>query len=173
MAAPLPPPGWYPDPSGAPGQRYFDGHDWSVRHPGGAPVIINNVVGAATPVVVRSGPNHVLHLILTVLTFGLWLPVWLLVTLASSRPGTQTWRVIGVVFAALMLVGLAGSSPGAFVVLALLAGGGYLAYRLREHDAKWRLEQARIAARADAQNQALLFGHPSGTYGQYPPNPLP
>ena len=23
---PLPPPGWYPDPSGAPQQRYFDGH---------------------------------------------------------------------------------------------------------------------------------------------------
>lgn len=119
-----------------------------------------------------SGPNHVLHLILTLLTFGLWLPVWLLVTLASSRPSPQAWRVIGVVFAALMLIGLAGSSPGAFVVLALLAGGGYLAYRSREHDGQRRLEQARIAARADAQNQALLFGHPSGTYGQYPPNPL-
>lgn len=23
------PPGWYPDPSGAPGQRYFDGKDWT------------------------------------------------------------------------------------------------------------------------------------------------
>jgi hypothetical protein len=23
------PPGWYPDPSGAPGQRYFDGRDWT------------------------------------------------------------------------------------------------------------------------------------------------
>ena len=26
---PGPPPGWYPDPSGAPGQRYFDGRTWS------------------------------------------------------------------------------------------------------------------------------------------------
>jgi hypothetical protein len=27
MTAPLPP-GWYPDPSGAPGQRYWDGYAW-------------------------------------------------------------------------------------------------------------------------------------------------
>lgn len=31
----------------------------------------------------RQGPNHVLHLILSVLTFGLWLIVWL--GIASSR----------------------------------------------------------------------------------------
>ena len=24
-----PPPGWYPDPSGAPGQRYWDGQQWT------------------------------------------------------------------------------------------------------------------------------------------------
>src|SRR5213593_1145896 len=29
MTVPLPP-GWYPDPSGAPGKRYFDGRDWTV-----------------------------------------------------------------------------------------------------------------------------------------------
>jgi hypothetical protein len=27
MPAPTPPPGWYPDPSRAPGQRYFDGNN--------------------------------------------------------------------------------------------------------------------------------------------------
>jgi TM2 domain-containing membrane protein YozV len=26
---PLPPPGWYPDPNGAPAQRYFDGTKWT------------------------------------------------------------------------------------------------------------------------------------------------
>lgn len=26
---PLPPPGWYPDPNGAPAQRYFDGTRWT------------------------------------------------------------------------------------------------------------------------------------------------
>jgi hypothetical protein len=29
------PPGWYPDPSGAPGQRYFDGNEWSDHRSGG------------------------------------------------------------------------------------------------------------------------------------------
>jgi len=29
VTAALPPAGWYPDPSGAPIQRYFDGHDWT------------------------------------------------------------------------------------------------------------------------------------------------
>jgi Protein of unknown function (DUF2510) len=28
MGAPNPPAGWYPDPSGAPGQRYWDGQQW-------------------------------------------------------------------------------------------------------------------------------------------------
>lgn len=28
MTAPPPPPGWYPDPSGQPGQRYWDGSAW-------------------------------------------------------------------------------------------------------------------------------------------------
>lgn len=38
MTIPLPP-GWYPDPSGAPGKRYFDGRDWTVylADPHGAP----------------------------------------------------------------------------------------------------------------------------------------
>jgi hypothetical protein len=38
MTIPLPP-GWYPDPSGAPGKRYFDGRDWTVylADPPGAP----------------------------------------------------------------------------------------------------------------------------------------
>ncbi len=29
MGAPRTPPGWYPDPSGAPQQRYFDGTHWT------------------------------------------------------------------------------------------------------------------------------------------------
>ena len=33
------PPGWYPDPSGAPGQRYFDGTDWTERRAAGQPVL--------------------------------------------------------------------------------------------------------------------------------------
>jgi Protein of unknown function (DUF2510) len=29
VTAPLPPPGWYPDPGGANTQRYFDGTEWT------------------------------------------------------------------------------------------------------------------------------------------------
>src|SRR5260370_41851998 len=28
----FPPAGWYPNPNGAPGQRYFDGRDWTPYH---------------------------------------------------------------------------------------------------------------------------------------------
>jgi len=33
MGATSPAPGWYPDPSGAPGQRYFDGQQWTIPAP--------------------------------------------------------------------------------------------------------------------------------------------
>jgi Protein of unknown function (DUF2510)/Domain of unknown function (DUF4352) len=33
MGAPNAPAGWYPDPSGAPGQRYFDGQQWTSHAP--------------------------------------------------------------------------------------------------------------------------------------------
>lgn len=37
-------------------------------------------------VVVRGHrPNHLLHLILTIFTLGLWLPVWIIVALASGE----------------------------------------------------------------------------------------
>lgn len=37
-------------------------------------------------VVVRGKkPNHILHLLLTVFTVGLWLPVWLLVAIVSGE----------------------------------------------------------------------------------------
>lgn len=29
-------------------------------------------------------PNHILHLLLTLVTFGFWAPVWLLITLFSG-----------------------------------------------------------------------------------------
>jgi len=29
-------------------------------------------------------PNHILHLLLTVLSFGLWIPIWLLLTIMSA-----------------------------------------------------------------------------------------
>jgi len=32
----------------------------------------------------KAKPNHVLHLILSIVTFGLWLPIWLIVAITSK-----------------------------------------------------------------------------------------
>ena len=37
MTTPPPPPGWYPDPSGAPGGRYWDGRQWGPAAPSPPP----------------------------------------------------------------------------------------------------------------------------------------
>jgi hypothetical protein len=95
----LPPAGWYPNPSGAPGQRYFDGRGWTAHHrsspPTSMPVapqpmyppIPRHPVPMPTTVVV-TGPNHALHAVLTLLTFwacGGWAWIWLIVALSNRR----------------------------------------------------------------------------------------
>ncbi|MFC6356343.1 DUF2510 domain-containing protein [Luethyella okanaganae] len=44
-------PGWYPDPSGAPGQRWWNGHQWTNDiHPPAYPIEATPVVRPGTPV---------------------------------------------------------------------------------------------------------------------------
>lgn len=50
-----------------------------------APVPVQQQGSPPTVVVQHTGPNHVLHFILTLLTSGLWLPVWLIVTLMAGN----------------------------------------------------------------------------------------
>ena len=107
----LPPAGWYPNPSGAPGQRYFDGRDWTAHHRSAPPTstyyhltqpihppVSAHPVPMPTTVVV-TGPNHALHAVLTLLTFwacGGWAWIWLIVALSNRRRVhviTQTPRV--------------------------------------------------------------------------------
>ncbi|BDB40502.1 MULTISPECIES: DUF2510 domain-containing protein [Mycobacterium] len=181
MHSNTPSPGWYPDPSGVPGQRFFDGRQWTYRQPPPPPapaIIINNNVGTPPPVVLTGGPNHALHLVLTLLTCGMWLPIWLIVAIASpSRPRvagqSNTGLIIAGVFGGLFLLGVAVSHPAVFLGVVALAGLGYLGYRAYERALDRRAEQARIAARADGQHQAFLSGEPWGIYGQYPPAPPP
>ncbi len=95
----LPPAGWYPNPSGAPGQRYFDGRDWTAHHRSAPltsmsshpsrmqPPVPTQPVPMRTTVVV-TGPNHALHAVLTLLTFwacGGWAWIWLIVALSNRR----------------------------------------------------------------------------------------
>ena len=49
-------------------------------------------------VVKGSKPNHILHLILSIVTLGLWIPVWILLTITSKvKRDTLTVDVDGVV----------------------------------------------------------------------------
>jgi threonine/homoserine/homoserine lactone efflux protein len=184
MTQPSPQPGWYPDPSGTPGQRYWDGQQWMHYAPPPQPqpqpqpsIIINNTVGAPAPVVVTTGPNHALHLVLTLLTFGMWLPVWLIVAIAGHRRVYVTGQparsnaglIIGGLFGGLFLLGLAITYWHVFLGLVALAGLGYLGYRAYERAVDRRAEQAKVAARADAENRAFMSGDSSGIYGAYPP----
>lgn len=180
MTQPAPQPGWYPELSGTLGQRYWDGQQWTHYAPTPPPqpsIVINNIA-APTPVVVTTGPNHALHLILTLLTCGLWLPVWLIVAIAGRQvqvaglpTRSNTGRIIGGLFGGLFLLGLAVTHSQAFLGLVALAGLGYLGYRAYERAVDRRAEQVKVAARADAQHRAFMSGDPSGIYGQYPPAP--
>jgi Protein of unknown function (DUF2510) len=183
MTQPAPQPGWYTDSSGMSGQRYWDGRQWTHYAPPPPPqpqpppqptiIINNNAVGAPAPVVVSTGPNHGLHLLLTLLTFGTWLPVWLIVTIFSGRRvhvGRQPARSnAGLIIGGVLLLGLAITYWPVLLGLVALATLGYLGYRAYERAIDRRAEQARVAARADAENLAYMYGDPSGMYGQYPP----
>jgi threonine/homoserine/homoserine lactone efflux protein len=171
--APAPQPGWYPDPSGGPGQRYFDGHQWTIGAPPPPSIIINNNIVAPA-----SGPNTALHLALTVFTCGMWLPVWLIIALVDNRQArtvgqpSRTNPVLIAVVAAVAGVYLVGLATADFrVLLSLLAVAilGYLGYMAYQRAADRRAGDARIAGRAEAQNRAYMSGDSSGLYGQYPP----
>ena len=71
--------GWFPDPSGQPGQRYYDGQRWTQHFvptpPPSAPAPPPSVAVAVSS---GGGANHALHAVLTFLSCGLWLPIWIL-----------------------------------------------------------------------------------------------
>ena len=81
---PSTPANWYPDPT-APGVlRYWDGVRWTEHRqaatpPPGSATVVNNVN------VNGGGGSYVgLHIVLTLLTCGLWLPVWLLIEIVRA-----------------------------------------------------------------------------------------
>jgi hypothetical protein len=171
--APAPQPGWYPDPSGRPGQRYFDGHQWTISAPPQPSIIINNNFAAPA-----SRPNTALHLALTVFTCGMWLPVWLIIALIDNQQAravgqpSRTNPVLVAVLAAvggLYLIGLATASFQVFLSLLAIAILGFLGYLAYQRAADRRAEGARIASRAEAQHRAYMSGDAFGLYGKYPP----
>jgi hypothetical protein len=96
MTQPSSRPGWYPDPSGKPGQRYFDGANWTEHFTphidASGPELMYGMerapVAMRQPTAVVEGPNHALHAVLTLLTFwacGGWAWVWLIVALSNKK----------------------------------------------------------------------------------------
>lgn len=198
MSATLPPPppsvpsGWYPDPHGRPGQRYHDGTRWTEHFTPFPPSVVQqpqvvihntNTLAAAPPVVIdnRGRVNHVLHLLITLVTCGLWLPIWIILAIAESarRSGSRTaadraasrsgWTVVAAVFGGLFVLGLIAQAPWvlAFIVPGGLAGG-YLLYNRRQQ--KEQLTEAQKAAvRAEYENKLAAEGDPRGTHGRFPP----
>lgn len=106
MGQPFAPAGWYPDPSGAPGQRYFDGLDWTQQRlaeparQGLSDTERSDILDRAVMMAVSRGGrveyrsqfqativwgqpvNNVLHVLLMIFTCFLWAIVWLFI--ASS-----------------------------------------------------------------------------------------
>jgi len=131
--APAPQPGWYPDPSGGPRQRYFDGHQWTISAPPQPSIVINNNIVAPA-----GGPNTALHLALTLFTCGMWLPVWLIIALIDNRqaravrqPSRTSPVLIAVVAAgiALMMSGRLRGGRGEMFLLFCAALPGILVLR--------------------------------------------
>jgi hypothetical protein len=109
MATPLPTAGWYPDPSGGPGQRYFDGHDWigtpadlaerpvlsDERRTEILSALIAREVAGGGRVESKIGfqailawgrpVNHAMNAVATVFTCGLWSGWWLVQVLFSGE----------------------------------------------------------------------------------------
>jgi Protein of unknown function (DUF2510) len=130
------PAGWYPDPGGQPGQRYHDGQRWTQHFVPTPPTAPPPAAPAVAVAVSNGGANHALHAVLTFLTCGLWLPVWILVAIfgggssssvavgpggvianagANKRP-----LIVAAVFVGLVVLGTAVEHPWLFVVLGAL-----------------------------------------------------
>ena len=52
---------------------------------------VEAVDGARAVVVTGAPVNHILHLLLAVLTCGLWLPVWLLIVVLGGEKRRHLW----------------------------------------------------------------------------------
>ena len=72
-----------------PPYRYWDGGQWTNEWIDGTPKPQFQVAQPQPPAppltMVASPPNHALHAIITICTCGLWLPVWIIITIAGGK----------------------------------------------------------------------------------------
>ncbi|OBH91279.1 DUF2510 domain-containing protein [Mycobacterium sp. E2733] len=189
--------GWFPDPSGQPGQRYFDGQRWTQHFvPTPPPFPQPPAPAVAVAVSTGSGTNHALHAVLTLLTCGLWLPIWILAAIfggsskssvavggaggaiASTRSNHRTLLIGAGVFLGLVMLGIITEHPWLLIVLVPIVGaGGFFFWKQKSardrRDQELREEYRRdvLSNRAEYEDRLYCKGDPRGTYGRYMPPP--
>ena len=189
-----PAPGWYQDPGGQPGLRYHDGQRWT-QHFVPTPPVVPAPAAPAVAVAVSTGggTNHALHAVLTLLSCGLWLPIWILVAIlgggssslvavgagAGAIARTSNRRplmVVAAVLGGLFILGAAAEHPWLLIVLAvlgILAGFGFWVLKsAQQREQRQRQEQFQrdmIVHRAEYEDRLYQEGDPRGIHGRYMP----
>ena len=95
QGAVAPAPGWYPYPPEPSTQRYWDGQAWALSQAEKFDKRINSYLllgyrlesrtDTRATVVKGKRPNHVLHLLLTVFTLGVWAIVWIILSITMHE----------------------------------------------------------------------------------------
>jgi hypothetical protein len=178
----------------SPGSRhYYDGQRWTQHFVPTPPPSASAPPSVAVAVSTGGGTNHALHLILTLLTCGLWLPIWILVAIFDTRGSAtavagagastgprfnRTPLIIGGVILGLAVLGQAAQHPLLFIPLFLLAGaGGFFFWKqktakdAREQELREQYRRDVLTDRAEYEDDMWQQGDPRGTYGRYPPPP--
>ena len=176
--------GWFADPDGSPQLCYFDGHRWSEHFaplPPPYAAYPQQPPPVAVAVSVGGGVNHALHALLTFLSCGLWLPVWILCaifgrssrrTVAVAGPGAavppdRRPLIIAAVVLGCLMLGLSEQHLWVLAILIPIVGVGGLISWMRKDDEK----RKRLAAHADYEDKLYYEGDPRGMYGRYMPPP--
>jgi hypothetical protein len=184
------PAGWHPDPTGQPGQRYHNGQRWTDHFVPNPPPVQAPAVAVA--VSAGGGTSHGLHAVLTLLSCGLWLPIWILVAIFSSGTSASSSVAIGpggaiakagskkfvplMVVGTLILIGVVKEHPWLLAVAAVVGGiaavGLWVLKSAQQREQDMRREQFErdmLASRADYEEKLYNEGDPRGTYGRYMP----
>jgi len=80
-ATPYVPAGWYPDAT-TQSQRYWDGTQWTQHFAPLAPAV--QPVYQPVLVAPKKQTNHIFHLLMSLITLGLWIPVWIIVAISNA-----------------------------------------------------------------------------------------
>ena len=150
------PVGWFPDPDGGNGLRYFDGQQWTQIAPppaAAAPaqpvsVVVNNTNTVGAP----QQAHPVAFLVIMLIVFSPFL-IGLAITLFVIEP-MVLWLLVAVAVVCGIAYGMTKSEE-----------------RAEKRQAAARREKEKLSVRAEVEDELYQQGDPRGTYGRYPPPP--